>query len=61
MAVFKPDKKSREDYSTFAGIINRECKNFKLKELTLDMFKCLILYKDWWHQKMAKSEQNLKI
>ena len=29
-----PRNKGWEDYSTFAGIVNRECERFKLKELT---------------------------
>ena len=35
-------KNSREDYSTVAGIVNRECEKFELKEFIPDMFKCLI-------------------
>ena len=35
-------QKSGEDYSTFTGIVNRGCERFKLKELTPNMFKCLI-------------------
>ena len=42
MAELKPDKKSGVDYSTSAEIVNRECERFKLKELTPNMFKCLI-------------------
>ena len=42
MVVLKPDKKRGEYYSTFPGIVNREFEMFKLKELTSDMFKCLI-------------------
>ena len=30
MAVLKPDKNMRRNYSTFAGIVNRECGRFKL-------------------------------
>ena len=35
-------KKWGEDYSTFAGIFNRKCENFKQNEFTPDKFKCLI-------------------
>ena len=37
-----PDKKVGVDYSSFAGIVNRERERFKLKELTPDKFKCSI-------------------
>ncbi|XP_017484186.1 PREDICTED: uncharacterized protein K02A2.6-like [Rhagoletis zephyria] len=30
------------DFVTYAGTVNRHCENFKLKELTLDQFKCLV-------------------
>ena len=42
MAVRKPTKKIGEDYSTFGGIVIRESEMFKLKELTSDMFRCLV-------------------
>ena len=42
MAMLKSDKKCREDYSTFARIVNRECEMFKLKELTPNILKYLI-------------------
>ena len=35
----KLTKKVRGDYSSFAGIVNRECEKF---EFTSDVFKCLI-------------------
>ena len=69
MAVLKPDKKSGEDYSSFAGIVNRECERFKLKELTPDMFKCLIFVQGLTAPEdgeirtriLSKLEQNPKI
>ena len=39
MAVIK----SGEDYFPFAGIVNTECESFKLKELTPNIFKSLII------------------
>ena len=41
MAMLKPDKKEKKNFSTFAGIVNRECERFKFKELISNMFKCL--------------------
>ena len=35
-------KKDCEDYTTFAGTVNRYCEKFRLSEITPDMFKCLI-------------------
>ena len=31
-----------DDFVTYAGLVNRECERFKLKELTENQFKCLI-------------------
>ena len=35
-------KKNTDNYTIFASVVNRECKKFKLSELTPDMFKCLM-------------------
>lgn len=35
-------KDSATDFITYAGIVNRQCELFKLNDLTLDQFKCLI-------------------
>uniref|UniRef100_A0A1I7XDM4 Reverse transcriptase domain-containing protein n=1 Tax=Heterorhabditis bacteriophora TaxID=37862 RepID=A0A1I7XDM4_HETBA len=35
-------KKLHDDYTTHAGIINKECERFQLAKLTEDQFKCLI-------------------
>ena len=69
MAVLKPDKKSGDNYSTFAGIITRENESFKLKEFTPNMFKCLIFVQGLMVPEdgeiktriLSKSEQNPKI
>ena len=34
--------KEREDYTTFAPIVNKYCDDFRLVELSADNFKCLI-------------------
>ena len=34
--------KANDDYVTYTGIVNRECKRFKLNELTAGNFRCLI-------------------
>ena len=65
----KLKKKTRVDYSTFTGIVNRECEWFKLKELTPDMFKCLIFVQEPTALEdgeirtriLSKLEQNLQI
>ena len=35
-------KKGNEDFFTYTGVVNWECEKFKLEELSLDRFKCLI-------------------
>ena len=35
-------KQSHEDFVAYAGIVNKKCEQFKLKDLTSDQFKCLI-------------------
>ena len=35
-------KKVDDDFATYAGMVNAYCEAFKLKELSSDMFKCLI-------------------
>lgn len=40
--VLKIQKKSSDDYVTYAGIVNKQCERFKLGDLTNDQFKCLI-------------------
>lgn len=35
-------KRDDEDFFSYAGIVNRECQQFKLEELTADRFRCLI-------------------
>ena len=35
-------KKDSEDYTTFASVVNKHCDNFKLSELSVNNFKCLI-------------------
>ena len=37
--IFKDDQ---QDYLTFAGTVNKHCNDFKLADLTEDVFKCLI-------------------
>ncbi|XP_014776911.1 uncharacterized protein LOC106873898 [Octopus bimaculoides] len=39
-------KKEDEVFVTYAGTVNRMCERFKLKELTRDMFKCLIFVQE---------------
>ena len=47
-------KKDTDAYITFASIVNRECEEFKLHKLTLDMFKCLIFVQGLTAPKDAK-------
>ena len=35
-------KSPDDDWVTYAGIVNRECENSKLRQMTDDQFKCLI-------------------
>ena len=57
------------DYSIFAGIVNRECERFELKELNHDMFKYLIFVQGLTAPEngenrgriLSKLEQNPKI
>ena len=42
--------KEDEYYFLYAGVVNWECKKFKLEELSPDRFKCLIcgnLFRNW--------------
>lgn len=39
-------KDSDTDFIAYAGIVNKQCEDFKLSELTLDQFKCLIFVMD---------------
>lgn len=39
---FQIAKDDQTDFITFAGIVNKQCENFKLADLKLDQFKCLI-------------------
>lgn len=38
----KLTKKESDDYIEYAGIVNRQCEEFKLTELNADQFKCLM-------------------
>lgn len=35
-------KNTEDDWVTYAGVVNRECERFKLRQMTDDQFKCLI-------------------
>ena len=35
-------RKEGEDFTTFASVVNKHCDNFRLAELSVDNFKCLI-------------------
>lgn len=35
-------KDSNMDFITYTGFVNKQCENFKLNDLTLDQFKCLM-------------------
>ena len=35
-------KSDDQDYLTYASIVNRHCDNFRLAEITVEEFKCLI-------------------
>ena len=48
-------KKANDNYVTYAGIVNRECKRFKLNELTADNFKWFIVVQG------LMAERNLEI
>lgn len=39
---FQISKDEQTDFITYAGIVNKQCENFKLADLKLDQFKCLI-------------------
>lgn len=64
-------KGQREDYITFASIVNKYCDNFRLSELSADNFKCLIYVQGLVSTKDAEmrrriltkleSEQNLSL
>ena len=43
-----------DDFITYAGVNNWECKKFKLNELTSDSFKCLIFIQSLTSNKDAK-------
>ena len=43
-----------DDFVIYAGVINGECENFKLNELTFDSFKCLIFIQDLTSNKDAE-------
>ena len=38
----KKKKKKKVEKITFNGVVNRKCEEFNLKELTHDMFECLL-------------------
>ena len=40
--VFNSAKNTKDNFFTYAGIVNQECKKCKLKVLTENEFKCLI-------------------
>ena len=35
-------KQEDEDFVSFAGNVNQQCERFNLKDLSIDMFKCLV-------------------
>ena len=52
-------KNITEDFSTYAGTVNRNCENFKLSTLTSDHFKCLIFVLGLTHQSYAEVRARL--
>ncbi|CAH8429237.1 unnamed protein product, partial [Schistosoma bovis] len=42
-----------DDFPTHVGVVNRECERFRLKSLTEDQFKALILICSLQHQKFS--------
>lgn len=64
-------KSDDQDYLTYASIVNRHCDNFRLAEITVEEFKCLIFAQGLVSSKSAEirrrvlskleSEQNLTL
>lgn len=46
--------KEDENYVSYGGIVNKMCEKFKVKELSSDMFKCLIFVQDLTANKDAE-------
>ena len=46
--------KKEEDYTTFESEVNKHCDDFRLAELSADIFKCLIFVQEQLSKKAAK-------
>ena len=52
-------RKERDDYTTFAPIVNKHCEDFRLAELSADNFKCVIFKQGLISTKDAKIRRRI--